>query len=138
MANLTSRAQMMDYLGAEQRNPVWAWCAVNMQERKVYLSLWSDTRAKRDGERISYLVQEPHWGTEKGGLSAARRDQDEKLAMVFDQGFEAYGYVIVAKDQGQEPRQIAETLTGFVFALTLERSADGTVLGYPTSRINLR
>jgi hypothetical protein len=138
MPNLASRSQMMDYLGATQRNVVWSWCAVNHEERKVYLSLWSDTHQKHADGRVSYIVQEPDWGMEKGFASPARVDHDEKLALVFDQGYEAYGYVIVPKDPGQHPRQIAETRTGFVFALSLERLDDGTVLGYPTSRINLR
>lgn len=33
---LDSRQQMMDYLGAKQRNVMWSWCAVNDDERKVY------------------------------------------------------------------------------------------------------
>jgi hypothetical protein len=30
----------MQHLGAKQRNVVWSWCAVNDEERKVYLSVW--------------------------------------------------------------------------------------------------
>lgn len=138
MRSLGSRAQMMEYLGAEQRNKVWSWCGANFSERKVYFSLWTDTGDKRSGDRMSYIVQEPHWGMETGHASPARRDHDEKLDLCFNQGFEAYGYCIVPKDPKTHPRQIEETLTGFVFALSLERLPDGTVLGYPTSRINLR
>jgi hypothetical protein len=36
MARFTSRTQLMDYLGAKQRNVVWSWCAVNDEEKKVY------------------------------------------------------------------------------------------------------
>src|SRR4051812_23093695 len=52
--NLTSRSQLMEYLGAKQLNTVWSWCAVNDEERKVYLSIWTDTKEKRDGVRLSY------------------------------------------------------------------------------------
>lgn len=41
-----NRSQLMSYLGAEQRNTVWSWCAVNEEEKKVYLSVWQDTRKK--------------------------------------------------------------------------------------------
>jgi hypothetical protein len=57
----------MEYLGAKQRNVVWSWCAVNDEERKVYLSVWLDTAKKRDGQRLSYIIQEPDWGVEEGG-----------------------------------------------------------------------
>ena len=54
-ANLS---QLMAYLGAKQRSVIWSWCAVNDAERKVYLRVWLDTAKKRDGQRLSYLIQE--------------------------------------------------------------------------------
>ena len=127
----------MDRLGAKQRNTVWAWCAVNEDERKVYLSLWSDMRSGRDGERTSYVVQESWWGMESGAPSPARLDHDEKLAKVFDDEFAAFGYVIEAEDPEVQPRSIATIKTSFVFELELERQDDGTVLGYLLSRIEV-
>lgn len=75
MPKLENRSQLVDYLGAHQRNVVWSWCAVDEDERKVYFSLWSDTRSRRDGQRESYLVQEPDWGivTETGRASPASK-----------------------------------------------------------------
>src|SRR5258706_11690705 len=139
MARFTSRTQLMDYLGAKQRNVVWSWCAVNDEERKVYFSLWSDFREKRDGGRVSYLVQEPNWGIDAntGSKSAARKDHDEKLDLALVQGYEAYGYIVEAEDKFAEPRKIASTATSFIFQLDLETLQDGSVLGYPTARINI-
>ncbi len=99
MARFTSRTQLMDYLGAKQRNIVWSWCAVNEDEKKVYFSLWADRREKRDGVKVSYVVQEPHWGIVEGAdtTSPARRDHDEKLALVFDNDYESYGYLVEPK-----------------------------------------
>jgi hypothetical protein len=37
MARPENRSQLMSYFGAKQRNTVWSWCAVNEEERKVYL-----------------------------------------------------------------------------------------------------
>jgi hypothetical protein len=130
----------MDYLGAKQRNVVWAWCAVNDEEKKVYFSLWSDMRAKRDGVNVSYVVQKPHWGVdnERRSKSAARKDHDEKLALVFDHGYEAYGYLVEPKDRHATTREIESTNTTFIFQLRLEKQADGTILGYPTARIEIR
>jgi len=134
-----NRSQLMDYLGAKQRNVVWSWCAVNEEERKVYLSIWLDTAKKRDGHRLSYIVQEPDWGVDDAGaLSAARRDHDEKLALVFDDGYEPFGYFIEAKDRNARPRQIEDTRTGFIFSLELERQSDGSILAYPKTRIEIR
>jgi hypothetical protein len=130
----------MEYLGAIQRNTVWSWCGVNDEEHKVYFSVWLDTAKKRDGTRLSYIIQEPDWGVDEatGSLSAARKDHDEKLALVFEQGYEPYGYFIEARDRNARPRQIEETKTGFVFSLELQRLTDGTILGYLKTRIEIR
>jgi hypothetical protein len=130
----------MKYLGATQRNEVWAWCGVNHEERKVYLSVWTDKSVERDGKRRTYVLQEPHWGkdAETGKFKPARTDQDEKLKLVFDQGYEAFGYFIEAKDKNAIPREIEETKTGFIFSLRLERLADGVVLGHLGQRIEIR
>ena len=124
MPRLENRTQLMDYLGAKQRNTVWSWCAVNDEEKKVYFSVWVDTHKKRDGVHSSYVIQEPHWGIdeETGSASAARKDHDEKLALVFDKGYEAYGYFIEAKDRHAQPRQIESTHTGFIFSFRLEKT----------------
>lgn len=139
MARFTSRTQLMDYLGAKQRNVVWSWCAINEEERKVYFSLWSDLRKKRDGVRVSYLVQEPNWGVDpkSGSKSAARKDHDEKLVLALERGYEAYGYVVEAEDTRAEPRKIESTAASFIFQLDLEKREDGTVLGYPVARISI-
>jgi hypothetical protein len=114
-------------------------CAVNDEEKKVYFSVWVDQKRKLDGTKSCYIFQEPGWGIDENGtVSPARRDHDEKLTLVFDQGYEAYGYFIVAEDPTAEPRKIAETRTGFVFSFELKRQADGTVLGLPKTRINIR
>lgn len=135
-----SRQALMESLGAKQRNTVWSWCAVNDEERKVYFSVWLHTHAKRDGVRPSYIIQEPCWGidAQTGTRAAARNDHDEKLALVFEQGYQAFGYFIKAKDTQAEPKEIEETLTSFVFSFELEKQSDGTILGYPKTRINLR
>ena len=140
MARLENRSQLMEHLGAKQKNTVWSWCAVNEEEHKVYLSVWTDTRAKRDGVRVSYVIQEPDWGIDQhtGSKSPARKDQDEKLALIFDEGYEVYGYFIEAKDTSANPREIASTSTSFIFSFDLERQVDGVILGYPKARIEIR
>ncbi len=140
MAKPENRLQLMEYLGAKQKNTVWSWCAVNDEERKVYFSVWVDTRAKRDGARVSYIIQEPIWGVDQdtGSKSAARKDHDEKLSLVFNEGYEAYGYFIEAKDENAHPREIGNTKTSFIFSLELERQKDGSVLAYPKTRIEIR
>jgi hypothetical protein len=71
-------------------------------------------------------------------MSAARKDHDEKLSLVFDNGYEAYGYFIEAKDEKAHPREIGHTRTSFIFSFDLERQKDGSVLGYPKNRIEIR
>jgi hypothetical protein len=136
-----NRSQLMEYLGAEQRNVVWSWCAVNESEQKVYLSIWTDTRKKRgDDEAPSYIIQEPDWGVNSStqSRSAARKDHDEKLSKIFDQNYEAFGYFVVAKNTTSSPREIEETRTSFIFNLKLKKLPDGTILGYPLNRIEIR
>jgi hypothetical protein len=130
----------MDHLGAKQKNTVWSWCAVNYDEKKVYFSVWVDKRGKHDGVRTSYVIQEPHWGIdgETGAISPARKDHDEKLALVFENSYEAYGYFIEARNPNASPREIESIQTSFIFLFKLERQPDGTVLGYPVTRIEIR
>lgn len=96
----------------------------------------------RDRKRENKVAgfQEPWWGIDKetGARSPARSDHDEKLALVFEHGYEPYGYFIKAKDTKAEPREIEETRTSFVFSFELEKQADGTIIGYPKTRIELR
>lgn len=111
---------------------------MNEEEKKVYFSVWTDLKLK-EGGTTAYVFQRPRWGIDaNGSVSAARKDHDEKFALVFDKGYEAYGYFIEADDPKADPRAIAETRTGFIFSFDLRREADGTVLGTPKTRINIR
>ncbi|MBM1144882.1 hypothetical protein GN155_013970 [Alcanivorax sp. ZXX171] len=140
MGRPENRSQLMEYFGAEQRNTVWSWCAVNEAERKVYLSVWTDFRISLPGdERSCYILQEPGWGVrEGGGRSAARNDHDEKLGKILEEDYEAYGYFVEAKDRKASPREIESTKTSFVFSLEVKTLEDGTVVGYPLRRIEVR
>ncbi|HEY3569045.1 MAG TPA: hypothetical protein VGP73_14010 [Thermoanaerobaculia bacterium] len=133
-----NRTELLERLGAKQRNIVWSWSAVDEAGRKVYFSAWRDLAKKRDGQQITYIIQEPDWGMETGTPSPARKEQDENLALAFDHGYETFAYFIDAKDPAATPRQIANTTTSFIKAVRLERQPDGTVLAYPTRRIEIR
>ena len=138
MAKPTNRSQLMKYFGATQLNAVWSWCAVNESEKSVYLSVWTDHVDKIDGV-TTYTLQGPHWGIgEEGRKSAARNDQDQKLALVFDHGYKAYGYFIEAKDHAATPRAIANTRTSFIMEMRLSKTNDGWVTGIPLRRIEVR
>lgn len=135
-----NKTQLLDYFGAKQKNAMWSWCGINEEEKSVYLSVWTDYK-NNHGEKSKdyYTIQESDWGVNNsGGFSPARNDHDEKLNKVFNDGFKAYGYFVVARDKNKVPREIDETKTSFVFELELERLADGAVIGYPMQRINVR
>ena len=135
---LENRSQLMDYLGAEQRNTVWSWCAVNEAEKKVYLSVWTDFKINIDG-KMAYILQEPDWGLhENGHFSAARNDHDDKLKKIFSEGYESYGYFVEVKDKNVKPREILYTKTSFIFLLELERLESGAIVGYPKQRIEIK
>jgi hypothetical protein len=136
----TNRSQLMKRLGAVQKNSVWSWCAVDESGKKVYLSGWTDVRKQGDDGRVSYLIQAPDWGVdeETGDRSPARSDHDEKLRLVFDEGYEPYVYINEAKDPNASPREIANTKTSFIFKMELERLPDGAVRGYLLDRIEIR
>ena len=139
MSRPQNRSQLMDRLGAVQLNTVWSWCGVNESERKVYFSIWTDNSYTLNGEK-GYIIQEPDWGVsdETGNKSAARNDQDAKFSLVFDKGYEPYGYFIVAKDRTAHPREIADTRTSFVVRLQLETLQDGSIVGIPRDRVEVR
>ena len=138
MARPSSRADLMSRFGAVQKNTVWSWCAVNEQERKVFFSVWTDFTYKEDGH-TKYVVQAPDWGVSEGGtLSAARKDHDEKMSLVFDDGYEAYGYFVKAKNKNVIPREIEQTYTSFVMKMKLKTLDDGRVIGELLERIEVR
>lgn len=126
----------MERLGATQINPVWAWCGVNHEEHKVYFSVWTDNVEKIDGKPV-YIVQRATWAHENGRKSAGRKDHDEKLELVFSQGYAAYAYFVEPKDRNADPREIAETRTSFVMEMKLSRDAEGCVRGLPVRRIDI-
>ena len=138
MSRPENRTQLLDYLGAVQLNHVWSWCAVNEDEKRVYLSIWTDSRLQDEGPR-TYAIQEPDWGlSEKGKPSAARNDHDQKIALVLDHGYEPWGYFIEAKDGRAQPREIASTATSFVVRLEIWRRPDGIVAGKVLNRVEIR
>lgn len=129
----------MDRLGAVQLNTVWSWCGVNDAEKRVYFSVWTDKACTYNGEK-AYVLQEPHWGIrdDTGNQSAARNDQDAKFALVFEQGYQSFGYFIVAKDPNAVPREIEETRTSFVMRLEVHKQPNGVIVGIPRERIEVR
>lgn len=141
MAKPENRSQLMSYFGAKQKNTVWSWCGVNEEEKSVYLSIWTDFKnLYGDKSRVYYTIQEPDWGVneETGSFSAARNDHDHNLEKVFNKGYKAYGYFIEARNKKVVPREIEVTKTSFIFSLELERLEDGTVIGYPLKRIEVK
>lgn len=139
MARPENRTQLMRRLGAKQVNDMWSWCAVNEAERKVYLSIWTDNVRKENG-KTTFVIQEPHWGLDDvtGASKAARKDQDAKLALIFDEGYEPYGYFIDPVDRNAHPRKIANTHTSYIMLLEIDRADDGSVIGSLVKRIEVR
>jgi len=140
MPRPSNRTQLLKHFGAKQKNAMWAWCGVNDEEKSVYFRVWIDFMDQfGDKGRRYYTIQGPDWGIDEktGSFSPARNDQDEQLEKVFNQGYEAFGYFIEAKDKNVQPREIGATRTSFVFSLELERLDDGSVIGYPLQRIEV-
>ena len=139
MSRPQNRLQLMERFGAIQFNDRLAWCGVNEPEKKVYFSIWTDCAHTHNGEK-GYILQELGWGIndETGNKSPARNDHDAKFGLVFEHGFEPYGYFIVAKDRTAEPRDIEETRTSFVVQLKLETLPDGSIFGSPIRRIEVK
>jgi hypothetical protein len=94
------------------------------------------------GKRLTQglIIQEPHWGIDGSRTSPflARNDHDEKLAKIFNDGYEAFGYFIDAKNSNVVPREIERSRISFVFSLELERLPDGRIIGYPLDRIDVK
>lgn len=141
MSRPENRAQLMKHFGAKQKNVQWSWCGINEEEKSVYFSVWTDFLNQfGDKGRRYYTIQGPDWGINEktGSFLPARNDQDEKLDKVLNQGYEAFGYFIEAKDKHAHPREIGGIRTPFVFSLEIERLHDGTIIGYPLKRIEVR
>lgn len=137
MGRAENRSQMMRKLNAKQMNPQWALCAVNEAEKKVYLSVWVDLVGDYKGVS-RYLLQEPNWGAEEDGtFSKQRMDQNEKMRLIFEDGYDAFGYFVEAVDPDAQPREIKETRTSFVMRLELSKDDDGSIYAVPVERITL-
>jgi hypothetical protein len=135
-----SRSQLMKRLGAKPQNSDGGWCTVNEPDKKVFLSIWTDSRDRRPGDKeVSYLVQEPDWGicSHTGEKSQARKRHDDNLQKVFDEGYGAYGYFVVPDQATGGERQVKETKTSFIFSFELAKKDDGTVVGYPRYRLDM-
>lgn len=139
MSKAENRSQLMDRLGAKQLNPMWSWCAVDEANKKVYFSAWLDMKIKKD-DKLYYILQEPHWGIdpETGKISPARNDQDDKFDLVFNHGYKAFAYFIEAEDVNIVPRSIKSIKTTFIFSLEIEKLDDGSIVGEPLDRINVK
>lgn len=137
MSRAENRSQMMCQLGAKQANTMWSWCAVNEDTKKVYFSVWADMVHKHNGGNRA-IIQEPDWGVDEGGRkSPARNDHDKKLRLVFEDGYEAFGYFVVAVDPNAHPRQIGTIRTSFVMHLKLTKLEDGSIVGALVERVEL-
>lgn len=137
MSKPANRSQLMQRLGAEQINHVWAWCAVNHQERKVYFSVWVDNMLKDDHGKPNYLIDREEPDPRFADRSPARNDRDEKLRFVFEDGYESYAYFIEAKDPKAEQREIKATRTSFVMQIQLERLPNRDLVGKPVRRVEI-
>ena len=122
MSKPENRLQRMQRFGATQLNDHWSWCAINEATREVFFSVWTDKVIKGTGG-TRYILQEQHMGLNDGtGMSkATQHDQDNKFALVLEQGCAAFSYFVVAKDTTAVLREIAETRTGFVMRMALEK-----------------
>lgn len=138
MSRPENRLQLMDRLGATQVNHVWAWCGVNHDERKVYFSVWTDFKYAV-GPKGTYVLQGPDWGLDGSPNGRkSRNDHDAKFALVFEQGYESWGYFNVVKDPTASPREIEETKTGFVMKLDISKLEDGCIIGTVVERVEVR
>ena len=129
-----SREAFLGRFGAMQANPIWAWSAVNHEERICYFSAWVDQRRTDDKGDKYYVVQEPHWGCGESNSALGRNDQDEKFDLALNQGYSARIYFVEAEDTTAEPRSIKSTRTSFVFDADLVKT-DAEIRAYPTNRI---
>jgi hypothetical protein len=136
-----SRKALMDFLGAEQANPYWAWCGVDHEARKVYFSMWTNTREENAGV-VSYTIQGPDWGLdEQGRKNAPRGDHDKKLALVLNDSYEAWGYLIEQDDRAWERDHITKieaTVTNRIYQLRLVVHQDKSIHGVVTNEVQLK
>lgn len=111
----------------------WCWCAVDHSSKRVFFTMWDDLQY---GHSHTYVIQEPHWGVDDRDVDHAqmvvyRKDQDDKLRLVFDEGYTPYGYFITALNPRADLayRQRAVRQYSSYFDIDVERLEDGTVVG---------
>ena len=88
-----------------------------------------------------YTSQGPDWGIEEGRKGASRKDRDEKLALVFEGGYEAWGYLIEGVHGHRVRDQVAKieaTVTNRIFQLQLAVQPDKSIHGIITGEVHLK
>lgn len=133
MKQQLSREAFLARFGAVQANVVWAWSAVNHDDKTCYFSAWVDYHKKDENGDKYYVVQEPHWG-QRESSSPGRADQDDHFNLIFNQGYSARIYFIEAVDTKSVPRSIKNTRTSFVFDADLVKTGS-EIRAYPQRRI---
>ena len=114
----------MRKLGAKQKNIVWSWCAVNHDNKRVYLSTWID-KITDEG----YILRHADHDLLVDPSHPAYKDQAEKFDLIRNEGYEAWGYFIEAEDTTVIPRKIKRTVSGFVIRFDMDFKESGEVIG---------
>lgn len=101
-----NRKQLLELLGATQKNVQWSWCAVDEKHKRVFFTVWNQEQLNKNHKKdpLIYLVQQPWWGiNETGNNSASRNDHNEKLRLYFQEKYTAYCYILKRKMDGSIP-----------------------------------
>uniref|UniRef100_UPI00115C094D hypothetical protein n=1 Tax=Vibrio cholerae TaxID=666 RepID=UPI00115C094D len=80
-----NRYQLMQALGATQRNIYWSWCAEDSDKHRLFFTAWEHENIAPAGEEPIFVIQHPKWGIKDNGkLSNSRNDHNEKIQKYFD------------------------------------------------------
>ncbi|HCG5592894.1 hypothetical protein OTK59_12350 [Vibrio natriegens] len=120
-----NRKQLLDMLGATQKNVQWSWCAVDDTNKRVFFSIWEQEKLheKNRYDTKAYLIQQPWWGVDENLKSTkSRNDHNEKLRLYFECGYSAYGYILKRKRDSDGNLKLPVEIGGvcdFIFHLDL-------------------
>ncbi|HCE4545002.1 hypothetical protein [Vibrio parahaemolyticus] len=128
-----NRYQLMNALGATQRNIYWSWCAEDKDNKRLFFTAWEHENIAPTGEEPIFIIQHPKWGIKDNGkFSNSRKDHNDKIQKYFD-GLDAsnldvpkhtaYCYFTHAKinreDKSNYDIEIRKVLRNYIYEINL-------------------
>ena len=107
-----NQMEMFKYLGAPLSNSRWSWGAVRSEDGAVFLRVWQDRQARKDGRLYFMVTHHEKYTSKEDNLGYHERLLHVDLIRT---GAPCYMIMCLAEDVEAAPRKIKDFNRGEVF-----------------------